>query len=128
MANDKTIIHTDQAPAAIGPYSQAVRIGSLLFTSGQIALLPDGSFLEGDIQAQTQQVLQNLREVLSAGGASLDKVVKCTCFLSDMNNFAAMNEIYSQFFSEKPPARSAVQVARLPKDALIEIEAIAFLD
>jgi 2-iminobutanoate/2-iminopropanoate deaminase len=123
----KAIIHTEQAPAAIGPYSQAVQVGNMLFTSGQIPLLPDGNLLEGDITAQTRQVLTNLQAVLTAAGASFDDVVKCTCFLSDMNNFAAMNSVYSEFAGENPPARSAVEVARLPKDVLIEIEAIAVL-
>ncbi|MEM7736512.1 MAG: RidA family protein [Deinococcota bacterium] len=123
----KTPIHTDQAPAAIGPYSQAIQVGNMLFTSGQIPLLPDGSLLEGDIQAQTRQVLTNLQAVLEAVGTSFDNVVKCTCFLSDMNNFAAMNSVYGEFAGDTPPARSAVEVARLPKDVLIEIEAIAVL-
>lgn len=123
----KTIIHTDRAPAAIGPYSQAVRAGNLLFTSGQIPLKPDGSLETGDIAAQTEQVLTNLKAVLEAGGASLEHVVKCTCFLSDMNHFAAMNEVYGRFFDHEPPARSAVQVARLPRDVLVEIEAVALV-
>lgn len=118
-------ISTDTAPAAIGPYAQAVRVGDLVFTSGQIPLRPDGTLLDGDIQAQTEQVLKNLQAVLEAGGSSLAGVVKCTCFLADMNDFAAMNEIYENFFSSEPPARSAVEVARLPKDVRIEIEAIA---
>ena len=118
-------IQTDEAPAAIGPYSQAVRIDNLLFTSGQIPLKPDGTMLEGDIWAQTEQVLKNLRAVLEAGGSSLPQVIKCTCFLADMNDFTAMNEVYGTFFSDNPPARSAVEVARLPRDVKIEIEAIA---
>lgn len=120
----KTIIHTDKAAPAIGPYSQAICVGNLVFSSGQIPLLPDGSLVEGDVQAQTRQVLENLKAILEAAGSSLDNTIKCTCFLSDMNNFAAMNEIYGQYFSSHP-ARSAVEVARLPKDVLIEIEAIA---
>lgn len=123
----KIIVQTDNAPAAIGPYSQAVKVGEMLFTSGQIPLLPNGELLEGDIQAQTRQVLTNLQAVLEAAGSSLEQVVKCTCFLSDMNNFAAMNGVYGEFFAANPPARSAVEVARLPKDVLIEIEAIALL-
>ncbi|MEM6430161.1 MAG: RidA family protein [Deinococcota bacterium] len=123
----KKPVHTDQAPAAIGPYSQAIQVGNMLFTSGQIPLLADGNLLEGDISAQTRQVLTNLQAVLNAAGASFEDVVKCTCFLSDMNNFEAMNSVYSEFMSETPPARSAVEVARLPKDVLIEIEAIAVL-
>jgi len=127
MSITKTIVQTDTAPAAIGPYSQAVKIGDMLFTSGQIPLLPNGELLEGDIDAQTRQVLTNLQAVLEAAGSSLEQVVKCTCFLSDMNNFAAMNSIYGEFFTTNPPARSAVEVARLPKDVMIEIEAIALL-
>lgn len=123
----KVTINTDTAPAAIGPYSQAVQAGNLLFTSGQIPLLTDGSLLEGDITAQTRQVLTNLTAVLEAAGATFDDVIKCTCFLSDMNNFAAMNSVYAEFMGDNPPARSAVEVARLPKDVLIEIEAIALL-
>ena len=118
-------IQTDEAPAAIGPYSQAIRIDNLLFTSGQIPLKPDGTMLEGDIRAQTEQVLKNLRAVLEAGGSSLTDVIKCTCFLADMNDFTAMNEVYGTFFADSPPARSAVEVARLPRDVKIEIEAIA---
>ena len=121
----KTTVQTNDAPAAIGPYSQAVRVGDFLFTSGQIPLKTDGELLEGDITAQTEQVLTNLKAVLEAGGAGLESVVKCTCFLSDMNNFSAMNDVYGSFFTGTPPARSAVEVARLPKDVLIEIEAIA---
>ena len=124
---NKTIVHTDRAPAAIGPYSQAVRAGGFLFTSGQIPLLPDGSLEAGDIAAQTEQVLTNLKAVLEAAGSTLEHVVKCTCFLSDMNHFAAMNEVYGKFFTDEPPARSAVQVARLPRDVMIEIEAVALL-
>jgi 2-iminobutanoate/2-iminopropanoate deaminase len=120
-------ISTAHAPAAIGPYAQAVRVGDLLFTSGQIPLKPDGTLLEGDIRAQTEQVLKNLQAVLGAGGSSLDSVVKCTCFLADMEDFAAMNEVYGRFFGSEPPARSAVEVARLPKDVRIEIEAIAHI-
>lgn len=122
---NKSAVSTDKAPAAIGPYSQAISLGDFLFTSGQIPLKPDGSFEGGDITAQTHQVLENLKAVLEAGGSSLDNVVKCTCFLSDMNHFAAMNEVYAGFFTGTPPARSAVEVARLPKDVLLEIEAIA---
>jgi 2-iminobutanoate/2-iminopropanoate deaminase len=118
-------VHTDAAPAAVGPYSQAVRVGELLFTAGQIALRADGSMAEGGIREQTRQVMQNLEAVLAAGGSSLERVVKCTCFLADMDDFAAMNEVYGGFFAADPPARSAVQVARLPRDVLIEIEAVA---
>ncbi len=121
----KTIIETKAAPAAIGPYSQAIRTEQFIFTSGQIPLRPDGSLNDGDIKEQTTQVLENLKAVLEASGSSLASVVKCTCFLSDMNHFGAMNEVYSSFFTNNPPARSAVEVARLPKDVLIEIEAVA---
>ncbi|ASS67676.1 MULTISPECIES: Rid family detoxifying hydrolase [Paenibacillus] len=113
------------APAAIGPYSHAVRFGSLLFTSGQIPLLEDGSLIEGGIQEQTHQVFRNLQAVLAAGGSSLGNVVKATVFLKDMNQFAAVNEIYASYFGEHKPARSAVEVARLPKDVFVEIELIA---
>jgi 2-iminobutanoate/2-iminopropanoate deaminase len=124
----KTIIATHNAPQAIGPYSQAVSVGHLLFTSGQIPLRADGSLESGDITAQTRQVLYNLKAVLEAGGSSLQQVIKCTCFLADMNHFAQMNEVYATFFTDHPPARSAVEVARLPKDVLIEIEAVALID
>lgn len=118
-------VSTANAPAAIGPYAQAIRVDNLLFTSGQIPLRVDGTLEEGDIRAQTRQVLTNLQAVLEAGGSSLTNVVKCTCFLQDMNDFATMNEVYAEFFGSEPPARSAVQVARLPRDVKIEIEAVA---
>jgi len=121
----RDIVSTSNAPAAIGPYSQAVGIGGLLFTSGQIPLLPDGSLVEGDVEAQTRQVLSNLAAVLEAGGSSLDQVVKCTVFLADMNDFAAVNAVYAEAFTSEPPARSAVEVARLPRDVMVEIEAVA---
>jgi 2-iminobutanoate/2-iminopropanoate deaminase len=124
----KTIIQTPNAPAALGPYSQAVKAGNMLYLSGQIALRPDGSLETGDITAQATQVLKNLKAVLEAGGSSLQKVVKCTCFLSDMNNFATFNEVYATFFTSDYPARSTFQVARLPRDVLIEIEAIAIAE
>ena len=124
---NKTIVSTDHAPAAVGPYSQAVKTGNLVFTAGQIPLLPSGDVLDGDVQAQTKQVLENLKAVLEAAGSGLEQVIKCTCFLDDMNDFAAMNEIYAGFFPNNPPARSAVEVARLPKDVKIEIEAIALV-
>lgn len=119
-------IKTDKAPAAIGPYSQGIEFDSkLVFTSGQIPLDPKtGQMVEGDIKVQTKQVLENLKAVLEAGGSNLKKVIKCTVFLADMNDFAAMNEVYGEYFNQAPPARSAFQVARLPKDAKIEIEAI----
>ncbi len=123
----KEAIRTDAAPAAVGPYSQAIRAGQFVFTAGQIPLHPDGTLHEGDIQAQTRQVLDNLAAVLKAADTGLDRVVKCTCFLADMNDFAAMNEVYSEYFEDTPPARSAVEVARLPKDVGIEIEAVALV-
>ena len=124
----KQVIHTDSAPAAIGPYSQAIQIGDLLFVSGQVPIDPDtGAVVEGDIRAQAQQSLNNLKAILNAAGTNMGAVVKTTVFLADMNDFAAMNEVYAQFFQEPFPARSAVQVARLPKDAKVEIEAIAQL-
>lgn len=122
---DRTVVSTDAAPAAIGPYSQAVRMGDLLFTSGQIPLTPDGTLVEGDVRAQATQVMENLGAVLAAGGSTFDEVVKCTVFLADMDDFAVVNEVYGGYFGEAPPARSAVQVARLPRDVRIEVEAIA---
>lgn len=124
----KQVIHTDSAPAAIGPYSQAIQIGELLFVSGQVPIDPStGAVVEGDIKAQAQQSLNNLKAILNAAGTNMGAVVKTTVFLADMNDFAAMNEVYAQFFQEPFPARSAVQVGRLPKDAKVEIEAIAQL-
>lgn len=123
----KKPIKTDKAPAAIGPYSQGVEWdGKLVFTSGQIPLDPKtGNLVEGDIKAQTKQALENLKAVLEAGGSNLRKVIKCTVFLADMNDFADMNQVYAEYFPQNPPARSAFQVARLPKEARVEIEAIA---
>ncbi len=125
----KTIVSTDKAPAAIGPYSQAVRAGDLLFVSGQIPLDPATGDLipETTIQAQTSRVLTNLQAILAEAGASLDNVVKTTVFLKNMDDFVEMNRTYKTFFRTDCPARSAVQVARLPKDVLVEIEAIAAL-
>ena len=124
----KQVIHTDKAPAAIGPYSQAIQIGQLLFTSGQVPIDPEtGAIVEGGIQEQARQSLNNIKAILNAAGTNMGAVVKTTVFLQDMNDFAAMNEVYAQFFQEPSPARSAVQVGRLPKDALVEIEAIAQL-
>ena len=124
----KQVIHTDSAPAAIGPYSQAIQIGDLLFVSGQVPIDPDtGAVVEGDIRAQAQQSLNNLKAILNAAGTNMGAVVKTTVFLADMNDFAAMNEVYAQFFQEPYPARSAVQVARLRKDDKVDIEAIAQL-
>jgi 2-iminobutanoate/2-iminopropanoate deaminase len=127
--NTKQVIATAQAPAAIGPYSQAVRIGDLLYTSGQVALDPaTGQLVSGGIEEQTARVLENLKAVLEAAGASLSQVVKTLVFLKDMNDFAAMNAVYGRYLAPEgttPPARSTVEVARLPKDALVEIEVIA---
>lgn len=122
----KKIIHTDAAPAAIGPYAQAVEAGGLIITSGQLPIDPaTGTFPEG-IRAQTEQSLKNVRAILAAAGTDMDHVLKTTVFLYDMNDFAAMNEVYATFFTEgNYPSRSAVQAARLPKDALVEIEVIA---
>lgn len=121
------VIQTPHAPAAIGPYSQAIQVGSMLFTSGQIPLRADGSLVEGGIEAQTQQVFDNLRAVIDAAGGSLSQVVKTTVFLKDLQDFAAMNGVYETAFGGHRPARSALQVARLPRDVLVEIEAIVSL-
>ena len=122
----KERIATEQAPAAIGPYSQGVRAAGLVITSGQLPIDPaTGVFAGTDIAAQTRQSLKNVQAVLEAAGSSLDKVLKTTVFLKDMGDFAAMNEVYASFFPGEAPARSAVEVARLPKDALVEIEALA---
>jgi 2-iminobutanoate/2-iminopropanoate deaminase len=121
----RSIITTADAPQAIGPYSQAVIAGELVFCSGQIPLTPAGDMVEGDTAAQTRQVLSNLQGLLAAAGSSLERVVKTTVFLADMNDFAAMNQVYAEFFTADPPARSTVQVARLPRDVRVEIEAVA---
>ncbi|HEX3084956.1 MAG TPA: RidA family protein [Pyrinomonadaceae bacterium] len=122
----KEIIATEQAPQAIGPYSQAVRAGNLVFASGQIPLDPaTKEFVAGGIAEQTEQVLKNLKAVFAAAGVAMDQIVKTTVFLADMNDFTAMNEVYGKYFAENPPARATVQAARLPKDAKVEIEAIA---
>lgn len=124
----KEVISTEKAPGAVGPYSQGIRVGSFLYTAGQIALDPEtGKMVEWDIAIQTKRVLLNLQGILEAAGANLDQVVKTTVFLQDMANFGAMNEVYEQFFGDQPPARSTVEVSRLPLDALVEIEAIALL-
>jgi len=122
----KQIIATDRAPRAIGPYSQAVRAGNLVFASGQIPIDPaTGEFVAGGVAEQTEQVLRNLTSVFAAAGVELNQIVKTTVFLADMEDFAAMNEVYGRFFGEQPPARATVQAARLPRDAKVEIEAIA---
>lgn len=128
MSSERTIIATDEAPAAVGPYSQAVRAGGFLFTSGQIPLRPDGTLVEGDVAVQTNQAMENLAAVLRAGGSDLDRVVKCTCYLRTMDDFAKMNEVYARFFGDPPPARSAFEVGRLPKDVAVEVEAVALVD
>ncbi len=122
----KEIIQTAHAPDAIGPYSQAIRANGLVFASGQIPTDPQtGQFVPGGIQEQTEQALKNLAAVLEAAGSGLDRIVKTTVFLADMNEFSAMNEIYGKFFRKNPPARATVEAARLPRDARVEIEAIA---
>jgi 2-iminobutanoate/2-iminopropanoate deaminase len=118
-------VSTPNAPAAIGPYSQAVRFGNLLFLSGQIPLTPEGEIVSGGIEEQTRQVLRNLEAVLAAAGATLRDVVKTTVFLKDMNDFAAFNQVYASFFGDHRPARSTVQAAALPRGVLVEIELIA---
>lgn len=121
----RSVVSTADAPQAIGPYSQAIALDSLVFCSGQIPLTPDGTLVEGDTAAQTRQVLTNLKGLLEASGSSLTQVLKTTVFLADMNDFQAMNAVYGEFFMSEPPARSTVQVARLPRDVRVEIEAIA---
>jgi 2-iminobutanoate/2-iminopropanoate deaminase len=124
----KEIIQTEHAPNAIGPYSQAVKANGLVFASGQIPIDPEtGQFVAGGIVEQTEQVLKNLGAVLEAAGSGLDRIVKTTVFLADMQEFAAMNEVYGRFFKETPPARATVEAARLPRDARVEIEAIALV-
>ena len=125
----KTIISTSKAPAAIGPYSQAVKVGNTLYTSGQIALDPETMEVSGsNISEQSKQVLDNLVQVLAAAGVNIGSVIKTTCFLSDMNDFTDFNKVYATYFSEQPPARSCVEVSRLPKDVLVEVEAIAVIN
>ena len=124
----KDIVLTDKAPKPIGPYSQAVKSNGFLFASGQVALDPHSNeFVGGDIRRQTERAMENIKAVVEAAGSNLNHVVKSTVFLKDMNDFAAMNEAYGKFFTAAQPARSTVQVARLPKDALVEIEVIASL-
>jgi len=121
----KKTIATDTAPQAIGPYSQAVIHNGLAYLSGQIPIDLTGTLAGGDIAAQTEKVLENLQAVLEASGSSLDRVLKVTVYLADMNDFAGMNEVYGRFFTANPPARAAIQAARLPKDVLVEMDAIA---
>lgn len=121
-------IETKKAPAAIGPYAQAVKVGNWLFTSGQIPLTPEGELVDGDIEAQTKQVLKNIQAVLDEAGARVDQVVKATIFLTDLGNFSLVNELYAEFFQSHTPARSCVEVSALPKGVQIEIELIVSLD
>ena len=129
MSEAKTAIHSSDAPAAIGPYSQAIRIGNFVFTSGQVALDPaSGQLIAGGIEEQTHRAIQNLQAVLEAAGLQLANIVKTTVYLKDMSHFAAMNTVYGEYFGQRgsaAPARSTVEVARLPKDALVEIDVIA---
>ena len=124
--SDLERIHTPRAPEAIGPYSQAMRLGHLLFTAGQIALDPESmTVVEGDVAAQTERVMRNLQAILEEAGMGLDRVLKTTVYLADMNDFAAMNEVYGRHFGDHRPARSTVEVSRLPKDVRVEIDAVA---
>ena len=121
-------VATDKAPKAIGPYSQGIRSGNLLFISGQVPIDPaTGNIIEGDIKTQTDRVMRNLTAILEAAGGSMDNVLRCTVYLKDMNDFAAMNEVYGSYFSQPAPARSTIQAVRLPKDANVEIDVIAAL-
>ena len=123
---NKTIISTEKSPAAIGPYSQAVEVNGIIYTSGMIPVIPaTGEIVEGGVKEQTKQVFQNLAALLEAAGSGLDQVFKTTVFIKDMNDFGAVNEVYAAFFDGDFPARSCVEVARLPKDVLIEVEVIA---
>lgn len=125
----KDVISTSSAPAAIGPYSQAIKANGFLFTAGQIPLDPaTGKIVEGDITAQSERVMQNLAAILEASGSSFDRVVKTTCFLANLDHFADFNKVYGGYFTNQPPARSTVQVARLPAGALVEVECVALCD
>ena len=122
----RTAIHTERAPQAIGPYSQAVKANGFLYTAGQIPLDPaTGKLVEGDITAQTERVMENLKAILEAGGASLANVVKTTCFLATLDDFAAFNAVYGRYFAQQPPARSTVPTGKLPAGALVEVECVA---
>lgn len=124
----KQIVSTNDAPAAIGPYSQAIKVDGIVYTSGQIPLNPATmELVDGDITVQAKRVMDNLIAILDAAGADANTVVKTTCFLSDINNFSAFNEVYGSYFTETAPARSCVEVARLPKDVLVEVEAVAYV-
>jgi 2-iminobutanoate/2-iminopropanoate deaminase len=125
-AQDRATVTTDKAPKAIGPYSQAVVAAGMVFASGQLGLEPaSGQFVQGGISEQTTQALENLKAVLNAAGSSLERVVSCTVYMKDLNEFAAMNTVYAKYFPKDPPSRATVQVARLPKDGLVEISCIA---
>ncbi|MEH7304486.1 RidA family protein [Neobacillus drentensis] len=121
------VVQTNQAPAAIGPYSQGIIVNNMFYSSGQIPLTAEGSLVTGDIKEQAHQVFQNLKAVLNAAGASFETVVKTTVFIKNMDEFAALNEVYGEYFSSHKPARSCVEVARLPKDVLVEIEVVALV-
>jgi len=124
----KRIVRTEQAPQAIGPYSQAVVGGGFVYVAGQLALDPrTGQLVPGDVRIQTKRVMENIKAILEGAGSSLDRVVKTTVFLRDLNDFGAMNEIYGSYFQEDPPARSTFQVAKLPRDGAVEIEAVALV-
>ncbi len=126
MSYHREIVHTDDAPKALGPYSQANVAGNLVFVSGQLALDPaSGEFVPGGVSEQTEQVLRNMTAILLAAGAELSDVTACTVYLKDMNDFAAMNAVYAKYFGENPPTRAAIEVARLPKDGIVEISCIA---
>jgi len=125
---NKQTVSTQNAPAAIGPYSQGVKVGNLIFTSGQLPMNPQSGELVANIEGATKQSLDNVKAILESAGSSMDKIVKTVVFLKDMNDFVAMNAVYATYFPSNPPARSAAQVARLPKDAVVEIEAIALAE
>ena len=123
---NRNVIHSEDAPKAIGPYSQAIRVGDFVYTAGQVPIVPaTGDLIAGEIETQTRQALNNLKAVLEAAGSGLDKVVKTTVFLTNLGDFARMNGVYAEFFPSQPPARSTVQVAALPKGAMVEIECVA---
>lgn len=121
-------INTEKSPAAIGPYSQAIKVGNFIITSGQIPFTAEGELVSDDVKEQARQSLLNIKNILEEAGSGMDKVVKCTVFISDMDKFGQINEVYQEFFNEPYPARSTVEVARLPKDVMVEIEAMALLE